>query len=526
MKKLKSSIKKFFVTFTLIISMVSVSLFSGCGGIGEVFLIVFFSNMLFFSDDEGSLNDALYGIRVTYEKSSIDEDNNYVSAHDEQFNTDLVVQYLNLSFEILTALSAEFGAGVADFEVVKEAVNAEIAINWISDVSNPEKYLDITNMIKIETCVNGLLYLPNYPGEISKEGSPWAWGVDMINFPTIAPDVYATKFCSLENLFKMQVALYCLIMGLDCSGTGYGDCGEYFSETPSLVALEKLAADSRIRHSGVLDVEKPKLLEFIVNNVIGNNMYQSQVEQILNRILEQTGGINSTGDPVLKYPVVASAMVKDYYIKEFSMQKDDEEEFEFNYFTMALEQQHYRSMVFMPKDEFEFNGFNLVFQSTEDLDLTVKLRIHEEGQEDFFLEYAYDPIHISAGVYDELEGDLQAGLKISIKDVIKELYGIEEDFVTGVYNQDTDVKCYGGLLGTGVGDSLFDKFGKPLTIDSFGTDATLASFYKVTKENFDSPANVNFEKQDSFYVEIIFENESNKPFNVGFAFFDYKLLED
>ena len=109
MNKFWLYLKKSFVTFVLILSMVSLATLPGC----------FYDDGEESEEGEINLRNVLYGIRLTYQRQSIDKDKNYISVADEQFIKDLITQYLNISVEVLVSLSSRYGKGVTDFDAVK-----------------------------------------------------------------------------------------------------------------------------------------------------------------------------------------------------------------------------------------------------------------------------------------------------------------------------------------------------------------------------------------------------------------------
>lgn len=490
MNKFWLHLKKAFVSLTLVLSMASFSLFSGC----------------FVSDENGDgLDELLYGIRMTYSRVSLDENGDNSSFQEPEYQKALITQYLNISVEVLASLSSLFGRGISNFISVRDGLTNEFGEITIQDICFAEE-LESSN--------------ENY-NAIVREGQTWLWANDLPDEDDVLTggNEFARLFCSDENLFKMQVALYCINMGIDCSGKN-GDKMEPFNLSNDKESIEFLASDFRVTHSGLIEIEQEMLVDFIQNNVIGHTLYEYVITDMVTQIFSQEEG------ETLKYPVVASAMVKDYYIKDIAMSNSSEdEEDSSNLFTMEIGEQYYKSMVFMPKTVFKFNGVTLLFQSTEDLKLTIYARLHEKDSEECLINEKVAEIQIHAGLYDDLPSEQAADFDFSITDLLEKSLGMTEDYFISEYNQDTDVKCFGGMFGTGIGDGLFDKYGRPLAIANQGEDVTLANLYKVTKESKDSRANINFEKKDSSYFELVFETDSNKPFNIGFLIFDYDMAE-
>lgn len=504
MKKFWRYFKKSLIAMTLVVSMLSVSMFSGCffiGGGGD--------------DDSAGVDDVLYGIRVTYTKAVKDKNSNsIVPQADEDFIKKLQIQYLDASAEVLIALASQFGRGVKDATVVLRDITTEFGTLSIDDVRYAEP-LEETS--------------PNYDLML-KEGQVWSWAESLTHISDKDND-FAVEFCSKTNLFRMQVAMYCINMGIDCTGPSYGGQESYFSKQATKENLTQFASDNRITHSGLIDVEQEMLADFILNNVIGKDKSEEFVSLILpmvKEIFSQSVSTGKNGETIYKYPVVASVMVKDYYIKDIAVGAEenedageDEEVDSTDFFTMKLGQQFYKSIVFMPKTYFKLNGVSLMFQSTEDLVLKVYARLHEENSNEYILNELVGELEIHAGKYDDLEGDETADLDISLPELLAEAQASADQYFMTEYNKDTDVSCFGGIAGTGLGDGIFDKYGRALEISQDEDAVTLANLYKVSKESKNSPAVISFEKLDSCYFELVFETDSNKPFNVGYVLFDY-----
>jgi hypothetical protein len=336
----------------------------------------------------------------------------------------------------------------------------------------------------------------------------------------------------------MMVALYLINMGKDCSPNGYGAYAESFSASPSKDKIEELAKNYKVTHSGLtVEPEQRLFIEFVLNNVIGASMadeYRDEVTEMITEIFAQTDGTGLNGEIALKYPVVASVTVKDLTIKDISVESDEDEENngedddpeEINaneFFTLKLGQQYYKSLLFMPKSTFNFNGMTLIFESTEDVTLIITVRLHEaDTEEGETIEVTLPEFHIMPGAYDDYEGtDDEAELDITISEIISMYTGesgntndageVSESYEIGEYNQDTDVQCYDG-----------GKYGRALAISNEGEDVTLASLYKISKEDEQSVGRINFFKEDSWYLELVFESVGNKPFNIGFEDFDFE----
>lgn len=509
MNKFVLFMRKTFVTFILIFTMASLSLFSGCFSLGGG------------DDGEIGVDDLLYGVRVTYQRQGYDDDHNIVPVADKNFVKDLMTQYLNISVEVLVSLVGCYGKGVDDLDKV------------LQDIPNDYGDVTITDVLYAKELSSSE---PNYCIMVDDSGK-WDWAEGLKK--SDSANKLAASFCNSSNLFKMQVALYLINIGnTDCAEVN-GDTLEDFN-TETKEKIEALANDIRVTHSGLIEKEQEVFTEFVLNNVVGSThrtYCEEDVKQMLKEIFAQKSGRGKNGEDGLKYPVVASLTIKDYSIRDIAVDRDDsgDENAEDvddekdatddsnEFFSMEIGQQYYKSMVFMPKTSFKFNGLSLIFESTEDLTLKIRLRLHEKDSEDLLIDEEVAEIHIYPGSYDDLDDDKAAEFNLEIKEILEEKIGTPVDYyVIDKYEQDTDVTCYSGLFGTGIGDGLLDVYGKALTISNKEDDITLASLYKITKESENSVAVTTFEKMDSSYIELIFETVGNKPFNIGYLEFDYE----
>lgn len=495
----KSNFKKRFISLVLAIVFFNISLCSltGC---------------MSFSEDGGGVNDVLRGIRVAYSKATVDEDYNIISYQDETFRSDLIKQYANISIEILLSLSNSFGKGIKDETIALNAIESSFKGGDFADLQN-------VSFAYSEIPQDDLLYC---------ELNNWSWGSSVSD--SLPTDLYAAAFCSNENIFKMQVALYCINMGVDCSKSGYGNGNQYFTQSVDQSTIVKIASSPSVKHSGILiDEENPEaesnyeltmLAEFIKNNVMGSSAPVSvtEIKELLIQILLST---DSNGR---KYVVTASSMVKDYYIKEIAIGEEEQMEDDSDFFTMNLGEQLYRSIVFMPCATFALNSMYLVFQSQYDIILTVRVRVYDASSGTYLVDKELDPLVIEKGKYNDSDNPCE--LDIDLSGLIEEESSIT-DYKFSPYKEDTDVSCFGGIGGTGIGDGLFDKFGYsiPLKTSNDGKDK-LTELYTVNKSSKDSSGYVTFQKTDSCYTEIVFETDNNKPFEVGFLVFDYEDPED
>ena len=306
MNKSWLNIKKYFITFTLILSMTIMSLFSGC-----------FS----YSEDGEGLNDILYGVRMTYSKANLQESSdNITSSKDEDYAKDLITQYLNISVEVLTSLCSKYGKGVTDFSLVANNI--------------PSDYGQVT-ITEIKFCESLDSSSENYLKMISESGR-WEWANNLSS--SASQNRFASDFCSSENLFKMQAALYSINMGIDCSGPNYNGNDTLINDSPSLETIKKFANDFRVTHSGLIETEQELFKDFILNNVIGSAYYQeyaSDIENMVKEIFAQTVGTGKNGEEIYKYPVVVSAMVKDYNIKDIAIDSDEDEDKDVDYFKIG-----------------------------------------------------------------------------------------------------------------------------------------------------------------------------------------------